>query len=147
MIPFLVNQCGSLLYVATLQTADLSLAVPVTNSLTFVVTAMAGWVLGEEKPHRSEKPWHFRMKVLVSKMVNRLASIFHLKSHGNHETMGNGFNETITFDRSSAISRILDEKLVCLFPDIYIGILMIVAGTSICCLDKLNSEEVMETLS
>ncbi|XP_043278355.1 transmembrane protein 234 homolog [Venturia canescens] len=81
MIPFLVNQCGSLLYVMTLQSADLSLAVPVTNSLTFVVTAMAGWIFGEEKPHKN----------------------------------------------------------------VYIGILMIIAGTTICCLDKLNNENSIVT--
>jgi len=77
MVPFLVNQSGSLLYVMSLQSADLSLAVPVTNSLTFVFTAIMGWILGEEKPHRN----------------------------------------------------------------VYIGILLIVAGTTVCCLDKMNSTE------
>ncbi|KAF7993885.1 hypothetical protein HCN44_011154 [Aphidius gifuensis] len=51
IVPFLINQCGSLLYVFVLGQTDLSLAVPVTNSLTFVFTAIAGWLKGEEKAH------------------------------------------------------------------------------------------------
>lgn len=54
IIPFLVNQCGSVLYFLTLQNTDLSLAVPVSNSLTFVFTAIAGRILGEEKAHISK---------------------------------------------------------------------------------------------
>ncbi|XP_071644892.1 transmembrane protein 234 homolog isoform X2 [Temnothorax longispinosus] len=53
LLPFLVNQCGSVLYFLTLQSTDLSLAVPVSNSLTFVFTAITGWFLGEEKVHRN----------------------------------------------------------------------------------------------
>lgn len=33
---------------------DLTLAVPVANSLTFVATAVCGWSVGEEAPDRSE---------------------------------------------------------------------------------------------
>lgn len=54
IVPFLFNQCGSVLYFLTLHSIDLSLAVPVSNSLTFVFTAITGWFLGEEKVHRSE---------------------------------------------------------------------------------------------
>ncbi|KYM92472.1 Intraflagellar transport protein 20 like protein [Atta colombica] len=53
IVPFLLNQCGSVLYFLTLQNSDLSLAVPVSNSLTFVFTAITGWFLGEEKVHRN----------------------------------------------------------------------------------------------
>ncbi|XP_015586646.1 transmembrane protein 234 homolog isoform X2 [Cephus cinctus] len=53
IIPFLINQCGSILYFLTLQSTDISLAVPVTNSLTFVFTGIAGRLLGEEKVHRN----------------------------------------------------------------------------------------------
>ncbi|KYQ60392.1 hypothetical protein ALC60_00800 [Trachymyrmex zeteki] len=53
IVPFLLNQCGSVLYFLTLQSSDLSLAVPVSNSLTFVFTAVTGWFLGEEKVHRN----------------------------------------------------------------------------------------------
>nr|XP_046474409.1 transmembrane protein 234 homolog isoform X1 [Neodiprion pinetum] len=52
IIPFVINQCGSVLYFLALQSADLSLAVPVSNSLTFVFTAISGWFLGEEKSDR-----------------------------------------------------------------------------------------------
>ncbi|XP_011873864.1 PREDICTED: transmembrane protein 234 homolog [Vollenhovia emeryi] len=53
MLPFLLNQCGSVLYFLTLPSIDLSLAIPVSNSLTFVFTAVTGWFLGEEKAHRN----------------------------------------------------------------------------------------------
>lgn len=46
-VPFLVNQSGSLLYYLTLAEADISLAVPITNSFTFLVTTLAGRWLGE----------------------------------------------------------------------------------------------------
>lgn len=54
MLPFLFNQCGSVLYFLTLQDTDISLAVPVSNSLTFIFTAITGWFLGEEKTHKSK---------------------------------------------------------------------------------------------
>jgi len=47
LIPFLLNQCGSLLYIFTLQEANLSIAVPVANSLSFLFTAISGCILGE----------------------------------------------------------------------------------------------------
>ncbi|XP_061651652.1 transmembrane protein 234 isoform X2 [Phyllopteryx taeniolatus] len=47
LIPFVLNQCGSLVYYYTLSTADLSLAVPVSNSLTFLWTVLTGKLLGE----------------------------------------------------------------------------------------------------
>ncbi|XP_008217784.1 uncharacterized protein LOC100679031 isoform X4 [Nasonia vitripennis] len=53
MLPFLVNQTGSLLYVLLLQQTDLSLTVVVVNSLTFVITALTGSFLGEEKVNRN----------------------------------------------------------------------------------------------
>ncbi|GLH01878.1 Transmembrane protein 234 homolog [Gryllus bimaculatus] len=52
VLPFILNQSGSVVYYFTLQQADLSLAVPVVNSLTFVFTALSGWVLGEEIPNK-----------------------------------------------------------------------------------------------
>lgn len=50
IIPFLINQSGSVLYFITLQNVDISLSVPVANSLTFVFTALTGWILGEQPP-------------------------------------------------------------------------------------------------
>ncbi|XP_077283819.1 transmembrane protein 234 homolog [Arctopsyche grandis] len=51
IVPFLLNQCGSVLYVYALQHAALSFIVPVTNSLTFIFTVICGWILGEERPN------------------------------------------------------------------------------------------------
>lgn len=48
LIPFLLNQSGSLVYYYTLSTTELSLAVPVANSLTFLCTLLTGKLLGEE---------------------------------------------------------------------------------------------------
>ncbi|CAB3370756.1 Hypothetical predicted protein [Cloeon dipterum] len=49
ILPFLLNQCGSVVYFLTLQQTDLSLAVPIANALTFLFTALVGHLLGEEK--------------------------------------------------------------------------------------------------
>lgn len=48
LIPFVLNQSGSVVYYYTLSTTDLSLAVPVANSLTFLCTLLTGKMLGEE---------------------------------------------------------------------------------------------------
>ncbi|XP_071964361.1 transmembrane protein 234-like isoform X2 [Antedon mediterranea] len=47
LVPFLLNQSGSILYYLTLATMDLSIAVPITNSLTFIFTLISGKLLGE----------------------------------------------------------------------------------------------------
>ncbi|KFP61384.1 Transmembrane protein 234 [Cariama cristata] len=48
MVPFLLNQGGSLLFYLTLSSADLSLAVPLCNSLALIVTLVTGRILGED---------------------------------------------------------------------------------------------------
>ncbi|NXU76674.1 TM234 protein, partial [Oreotrochilus melanogaster] len=48
MVPLLLNQGGSLLFYLTLASTDLSLAVPLCNSLALVVTVMTGRMLGED---------------------------------------------------------------------------------------------------
>ena len=48
---FGLNQLGSALYAYLLGSLELSLAVPLCNSLTFVVTAVAGYALGEHVQH------------------------------------------------------------------------------------------------
>lgn len=47
VVSFALNQAGSVLYFLALADAQISLAVPVTNSLTFIFTGLAGKVLGE----------------------------------------------------------------------------------------------------
>ncbi|KAH8318339.1 hypothetical protein KR074_009121, partial [Drosophila pseudoananassae] len=49
-VPFGLNQCGSALYVWTLQNSSITLAVPVANSLSFAFTAITGYILGEKLP-------------------------------------------------------------------------------------------------
>ncbi|XP_071794541.1 transmembrane protein 234-like [Asterias amurensis] len=48
ILPFLVNQSGSVLFYITLASAELSLAVPLTNALTFLFTTLMGRILGED---------------------------------------------------------------------------------------------------
>mmetsp|Transcript_1573 Transcript_1573/g.3342 ORF Transcript_1573/g.3342 Transcript_1573/m.3342 type:complete len:131 (+) Transcript_1573:90-482(+) len=52
LVPFLINQCGSLVYYLTLGDADISLAVPIANSTTFLWTALTQAALGEEAGNR-----------------------------------------------------------------------------------------------
>nr|XP_033810468.1 transmembrane protein 234 isoform X3 [Geotrypetes seraphini] len=48
MLPFLLNQCGSLIFYITLASTDLSLAVPICNSVALLVTLATGKALGED---------------------------------------------------------------------------------------------------
>jgi drug/metabolite transporter (DMT)-like permease len=48
VVPFALNQSGSAVYVYLLGSSDISLAVPICNSLTFVFTAITSWLLGEK---------------------------------------------------------------------------------------------------
>ncbi|CAH1738182.1 unnamed protein product [Aphis gossypii] len=50
LIPFIINQCGSLLFYFTLKYSDISLAVPITNGVSLVSTSIVGTLIGEEKP-------------------------------------------------------------------------------------------------
>ncbi|XP_053310740.1 transmembrane protein 234 [Spea bombifrons] len=47
VIPFLLNQSGSVIFYLTLASAELSMAVPICNSLALVFTMVTGKVLGE----------------------------------------------------------------------------------------------------
>ncbi|KAL9875587.1 transmembrane protein 234 homolog isoform 2-T2 [Glossina fuscipes fuscipes] len=44
-LPFLLNQCASVLYAWTLQTCSITTAVPIANSLNFLFTAITGNLL------------------------------------------------------------------------------------------------------
>jgi drug/metabolite transporter (DMT)-like permease len=46
-IPFLLNQCGSALYMYALSTTPVSVAVPTANSLAMVVSLGVAFLLGE----------------------------------------------------------------------------------------------------
>jgi hypothetical protein len=50
VVPWLVNQTGSLAYLAAVQRAPLSVAVPTANSLAFAFTAVVGAAVGAEEP-------------------------------------------------------------------------------------------------
>ncbi|KAE8624381.1 hypothetical protein XENTR_v10005937 [Xenopus tropicalis] len=47
VIPFLLNQSGSLVFYLTLASTELSLAVPFCNSLALVFTFVTGMIIGE----------------------------------------------------------------------------------------------------
>jgi drug/metabolite transporter (DMT)-like permease len=48
LLPMSINLSGSSLFYYLLGDAQLSIAVPITNALTFVMTFIAGWLLGEK---------------------------------------------------------------------------------------------------
>ncbi|NXF13823.1 TM234 protein, partial [Smithornis capensis] len=48
LVPFLLNQAGSLLFYLTLASTELSLAVPLCNSLALMVMLVTGKILGED---------------------------------------------------------------------------------------------------
>ncbi|CAG4939794.1 unnamed protein product [Colias eurytheme] len=50
VVPWLVNQTGSLAYLAAVQRMPLSIAVPAANSLAFAFTALTGAAIGSEEP-------------------------------------------------------------------------------------------------
>lgn len=52
MVPFLLNQSGSILYVYALQNSDISLAIPITQACTFLFTALAAICLREQIPNK-----------------------------------------------------------------------------------------------
>ncbi|CAO3608607.1 unnamed protein product [Mucor hiemalis] len=47
ILPLLLNLSGSVVYYYTLGKSDMSLAVPITNSLTFIFSLLTGLCLGE----------------------------------------------------------------------------------------------------
>lgn len=47
-LPFVINQCGSVLYMRTLGICELTIIVPLVNSLTFLFTSITGFLLGEK---------------------------------------------------------------------------------------------------
>ncbi|XP_053676282.1 transmembrane protein 234 homolog [Anopheles nili] len=49
VLPLIINQLGSIVYVITLQRTELSITVPMANSLTFVFTAITARFLGERQ--------------------------------------------------------------------------------------------------
>ncbi|CAK1543343.1 unnamed protein product [Leptosia nina] len=50
VLPWLINQAGSLVYLMTIQRMPLSIAVPAANSLAFAFTAITAAVTGSEEP-------------------------------------------------------------------------------------------------
>ncbi|GAB9464915.1 hypothetical protein Gpo141_00002337 [Globisporangium polare] len=62
IVPFALNQSGSVAYVYLLGSTEISNAVPICNSLTFVFTAITSRLLGE-KPKRPA--WTYAGMVLI----------------------------------------------------------------------------------
>lgn len=55
LLSFLTNVAGSVVYYITLASADVSLAAPVSNALTFIITTEAGQLLGENVGGKSKQ--------------------------------------------------------------------------------------------
>ncbi|PIA18939.1 UPF0546 membrane protein C1orf91, partial [Coemansia reversa NRRL 1564] len=54
MLPLVINLSGSAVYYYTLHDADITIAVPITNSLALVFTILAGMLVGERRPTSKE---------------------------------------------------------------------------------------------
>lgn len=52
IVPFLLNQSGSVLYVYALQDSEISLAVPIAQSCTFLFTTLTALLLRERMPNK-----------------------------------------------------------------------------------------------
>ncbi|KAJ2618468.1 hypothetical protein GGF44_005767, partial [Coemansia sp. RSA 1694] len=50
VLPLAINLSGSAVYYYTLSSADITIAVPITNSLALIFTILAGVILGEKMP-------------------------------------------------------------------------------------------------
>ena len=72
---FLVNQSGAVVYYLTVGRADITLAVPITNSLTFFFTTLSGPLLGEPWP--SQGTWVGGIIVLVGVTLCILSKLPH----------------------------------------------------------------------
>ncbi|EAL51143.2 hypothetical protein EHI8A_132890 [Entamoeba histolytica HM-1:IMSS-B] len=49
VVPFLINQTGSILFTILLGNNDFSLVVPISNALTFIFTFITAYLLGENQ--------------------------------------------------------------------------------------------------
>uniref|UniRef100_A0A8C5LUK9 Transmembrane protein 234 n=1 Tax=Leptobrachium leishanense TaxID=445787 RepID=A0A8C5LUK9_9ANUR len=74
VIPFMLNQSGSVVFYLTLASAELSLAVPVCNSLALVFTTVTGKLLGEDIGGKGKRP-----HVLLEYLIYHIILINHLK--------------------------------------------------------------------
>ncbi|KAJ2757735.1 hypothetical protein H4S06_003036 [Coemansia sp. BCRC 34490] len=54
VVPLAINLSGSAVYYYTLSSADITIAVPITNSLALIFTIMAGVLVGEKLPTTRE---------------------------------------------------------------------------------------------
>ncbi|KAJ2063339.1 hypothetical protein GGH94_000505, partial [Coemansia aciculifera] len=50
VLPLAINLSGSAVYYYTLSSADITIAVPITNSLALIFTILAGVIIGEKLP-------------------------------------------------------------------------------------------------
>ncbi|ORZ12815.1 hypothetical protein BCR42DRAFT_378909 [Absidia repens] len=67
VLPLALNLSGSVVYYYTLGKSDMSLAVPITNSLTFIFSLLTGLCLGEELGGRDT--WIGMALILVGVMI------------------------------------------------------------------------------
>ncbi|CAM9145358.1 unnamed protein product [Discosporangium mesarthrocarpum] len=79
VIPYLINQSGSILYYYLLGSQDVSMAVPVCNSLTFLFTAVTAWVMGE----KFQQPTRTLMGMAL--VVLGISVCIHSKAHASPE--------------------------------------------------------------
>ncbi|KAL4084849.1 hypothetical protein QTP88_027731 [Uroleucon formosanum] len=105
LIPFLINQSGSLLFYFTLKYTDISLAVPIANGVSLVSTSVVGTLIGEEKPN-------FRTIVGI---LFLLFELFEYVEEALEDISEWNDNDTSEKARRLRISMLNSEFIICLF--------------------------------
>ena len=78
-LPYLINQCGSLLYYKTLASSNLTLSVPICNATAMVFSSITSALLGE----RINQPWRAAFGVIL--VLVGVAICMHSSSLGESE--------------------------------------------------------------
>ena len=78
-LPYLINQCGSLLYYKTLASSNLTLSVPICNATAMVFSSITSALLGE----RVNQPWRAAFGVIL--VLVGVAICMHSSSLGESE--------------------------------------------------------------
>lgn len=78
-LPYIINQCGSLLYYKTLASSNLTLSVPICNATAMVFSSITSALLGE----RVNQPWRAAFGVML--VLVGVAICMHSSSLGESE--------------------------------------------------------------
>ncbi|ELR12255.1 uncharacterized protein ACA1_002760 [Acanthamoeba castellanii str. Neff] len=75
LVPFLLNMCGSVVFFWSLGSAEISLVVPITNSLTFLFTTVTSQLLGETRGVNRCTHFRFFIPLSLTFLIYRLLQL------------------------------------------------------------------------